>query len=189
MAARLVQNQRELGTDPWFWGSFHNVCLNEGRFSLQGRCFGKAASPLQRALWSGEQAPVSACPSTRFPTINTLSTLHPLTTSSAKQTLSSSGFGMGLENSRYCNGWLSRRSISGRSLLPKQQRKPRPWGLLLRRAMVTAGWGGQQEGTLGPHWHNLGKRTKIMGSHEEETDRNRGYSGFRTLITEAIEGH
>lgn len=81
-----------------------------------------------------------------FPTIDTLLTLHPLTTSSAKRMLSSSGFGMGPENSRYCNGWLSRRSISGRSLPPKQQRKPRPWGLLLRRAMVTAGWGGWQAG-------------------------------------------
>lgn len=102
-------------------------------FPLQERCFGKPTSPLKRALWSGEhstQAP-TLCPSLLdcppiFPTIDALPTLCPLTTSSAKRTLSSSGFGMGPENSRYCSGWLSRRSISGRSLPPKQQRKPRP---------------------------------------------------------------
>lgn len=52
----------------------------------------------------------------------------------------------------YCRGLLSRRLISGRSLPPKQHRKPRPWRLLLRGAMVTAGSGdSQQAGALGPH--------------------------------------
>lgn len=75
-----------------------------------------------------------------------------LTTSSAKRTLSSSVFGIGLENSMYCSGLLSRRLISGSSLPPKQHRKPRPWRLLLRGAMVTAGQGdSQQAGALGPH--------------------------------------
>lgn len=83
-----------------------------------------------------------------------------LTTSSAKRTLSSSGFGMGLENSMYCRGLLSRRLISGRSPPPKQHRKPRPWRLLLRGAMVTAGQGdSQQAGALGPH-RDLGRTTE-----------------------------
>lgn len=75
-----------------------------------------------------------------------------LTTSSAKRTLSSSVFGIGPENSMYCRGLLSRRLISGRSLPPKQHKKPRPWRLLFRGAMVTAGQGDSPEASaLGPH--------------------------------------
>ena len=88
-----------------------------------------------------------------------------LTTSSAKRMLSSSAFGMGLENSMNCRGWLSRRLISGRSLPPKQHKKPRPWRLLLRGAMVTAGQGDSpQADALGPH-RDLGRteRTEWSG--------------------------
>ena len=47
--------------------------------------------------------------------------------------------------------------ISGRSLPPKQHRKPRPWRLLLRGAMVTAGQGDSpQADALGPH-RDLGR--------------------------------
>lgn len=88
-----------------------------------------------------------------------------LTTSSAKRTLSSSGFGIGLENSIYCRGWLSRRLISGRSLPPKQHKKPRPWRLLLRGAMVTAGQeDSQQAGVLGPHRDLGGRRESTKWS-------------------------
>lgn len=60
----------------------------------------------------------------------------------------------------YCKGWLSRRLISGRSLPPKQHRKPRPWRLLLRGAMVTTGPGNtRQADGLGPH-RALGRRTE-----------------------------
>lgn len=65
----------------------------------------------------------------------------------------------------YCRGWLSRRLISGRSLPPKQHRKPRPWRLLLRGAMVTAGQGhSPQADALGPH-RDLGRteRTEWSG--------------------------
>lgn len=88
-----------------------------------------------------------------------------LTTSSAKRTLSSSGFGIGLENSIYCRGWLSRRLISGMSLPPKQHRKPRPWRLLLRGAMVTAGQeDSQQAGALRPHRDLGGRRENTKWS-------------------------
>lgn len=53
--------------------------------------------------------------------------------------------------------------------------------------MVTAGWDGWRAGTLGPHWHNLGSGTEKMGGCEKEPDS--GHSGFRTLITEGVEGH
>ena len=54
---------------------------------------------------------------------------------------------------------------SGRSLPPKQHRKPRPWRLLLRGAMVTAGQGDSpQADALGPH-RDLGRteRTEWSG--------------------------
>lgn len=115
----------------------HLVPLNNK--GTQGACLHPERSFESRKLQQMGSCPPSIHP---LPLAHTLPSLSPsLTTSSAKRTLSSSGFGMGPENSRNCRGWLSRMLISGRSLPPKQHRKPRPWRLLLRGAMVTAGRG------------------------------------------------
>lgn len=55
------------------------------------------------------------------------------------------------------------------------------------RAMVTAGWDGQQADALGPHWHNLGNRTERTGGYEKSRDR--GHSAFRTPVMETVGGH
>lgn len=60
-----------------------------------------------------------------------------LTTSSAKRMFSSSGLGIGLENSMYCRGGCPERLISG-GALPQTAQEAEPWRLLLRGAMVTA---------------------------------------------------
>ena len=126
------------------------------RLTLAPSRVSKVESPahgsLPSVLLSLLQSPPPPCQHPPFP-------IPSLTTSSAKRTLSSSGFGIGLENSIYCRGWVSRRLISGRPLPPKQHRKPRPWRLLLRGAMVTPGQAGnQQADALGPH-RDLARRT------------------------------